>query len=243
MTAERAIRAVVFDKDGTLFDYHRTWRPVNWSAARAAAGGNEAVAARLLALSGHDPETDRVAPGSTIAAGNTNEIAALWLPELPHRRCDELVPLLDRIFTEEGLANAAPVTDLPALFDRLVARGLSLAVVSNDSEAATAASVERFGIAGKLAFLAGYDSGHGHKPSPGMLRAFCAASGLAPETVCVVGDNLHDLEMAEAGGAGLRIGVLTGSSAAEDLAPLAHRVLGSIEELEAALDGWEAVQA
>ncbi|SMF53885.1 phosphoglycolate phosphatase [Tistlia consotensis] len=231
-----AIRGVVFDKDGTLFDYGRTWPPVNRAAAMAAAGGSEAVANRLLALGGHDPETDAVAPGSLMAAGNTREIALAWLPELPHRRVEELVPLLDRVFLEQGIANAAPVTDLPALFDRLAARGLTLAVASNDSEAATAATVGRFGLEARLAFLAGYDSGHGHKPGPGMVQAFCRTTGLEPAAVCVVGDNLHDLEMGRDAGAGLLVGVLTGTGTRAVLDAVAHLVLDSIEQLEAALE-------
>jgi phosphoglycolate phosphatase len=54
--------------------------------------------------------------------------------------------------------------------------------------------------------------------------------------VCVVGDNLHDLEMGRAAGAGLVVGVLTGTSEHGDLAPLADRVLESIVALEALLD-------
>jgi phosphoglycolate phosphatase len=237
------ILGIVFDKDGTLFDYHRTWLPVNRAAAMAAAGGSEAVANRLLALSGHDPETDAVEPGSLIAAGDTREIALARLPELPHRRIDDLVPLLDRVFLEEGVANAAPVTDLAALFTRLRARGLTLAVCSNDSEAAVRATVARFGLGDHLAFVAGYDSGHGHKPSPGMVDGFCRTAGLTAETVCVVGDNRHDLQMGRAAGAGLVIGVLTGSSTRAVLAPEAQLVIDSIEALEQALDEWGAPAA
>jgi phosphoglycolate phosphatase len=51
-----------------------------------------------------------------------------------------------------------------------------------------------------------------------------------------VGDNLHDLEMGRAAGAGLVVGVLTGTSEHGDLAPFADRVLESIVELEALLD-------
>lgn len=230
------VRGIVFDKDGTLFDYRRTWPPVNRAAALAAAGGSEAVARRLLALGGHDPDSDLVAPGSLLAAGDTREIALAWLPELPHRRIDELVPLLDRVFLEQGIVHAAPVTDLPALFARLRARGLALAVCSNDSEAAVLATVGRFGLERHLDFVAGYDSGHGHKPQPGMVEGFCRTAGLPAAEVCVIGDNRHDLEMGRAAGAALLIGVLTGSSPREILEPDAHLVLDSIEALEAALD-------
>lgn len=243
MTSPQAIRGILFDKDGTLFDYYRTWVPVNRASALAAAEGDAVLAGRLLLLGGHDPVTDRIAPGSLLAAGITDEIAALWAPELPAaspwREVTALIELLDGIFEEQGATHAAPVTDLAALFGRLKARSLSLGIATNDGEAAAAATIARFGLAGHLDFLAGYDSGHGHKPGPGMVHAFCAATALSPATVCVVGDNLHDLEMGRGAGAGLLVGVLTGSSPAEVLEPHADLVLDSIEALEKVLDGCD----
>jgi phosphoglycolate phosphatase len=49
--------------------------------------------------------------------------------------------------------------------------------------------------------------------------------------VAVVGDNLHDLEMARAAGAGLAVGVLSGTSAIDELGPHADHVIASIAEL------------
>ena len=70
-----------------------------------------------------------------------------------------------------------------------------------------------------------------------MVDGFRAATGLAAAEVAVVGDNLHDLEMGRAAGAGLLVGVLTGTSLREDLADHAHHVLDSIAGLEELLDG------
>jgi phosphoglycolate phosphatase len=47
----------------------------------------------------------------------------------------------------------------------------------------------------------------------------------------MVGDNRHDLEMARAGGAGLAIGVLSGTGTLETLAPIADVVLDSVADL------------
>ncbi len=45
----RAIRAILFDKDGTLIDFQRSWGPVLQEASRFAAQGEEALARRLMA--------------------------------------------------------------------------------------------------------------------------------------------------------------------------------------------------
>ena len=51
----------------------------------------------------------------------------------------------------------------------------------------------------------------------------------------MVGDNRHDLEMARAGGAGLAVGVLSGTGTREALPPLADVVLDSVADLPAYL--------
>ena len=55
------------------------------------------------------------------------------------------------------------------------------------------------------------------------------------ETIAVVGHSLHDLDMARAAGAGLTVGVLTGASPRETLAPHADHVIASIVELDSLL--------
>ncbi len=69
-----------------------------------------------------------------------------------------------------------------------------------------------------------------------MALAFCAATGLSPGEIAVVGDSVHDLAMARAAGAKLAVGVLTGVSSREVLAAHADLVVGSVGELEAALE-------
>jgi phosphoglycolate phosphatase len=231
------IRGVLFDKDGTLLDFQATWLPVLREAAAAAAGGVGENAGHLLAVGGYDVSLEQVRAGSLLAAGNTAEIAAAWAAHLPGRDTYELVALLDRIFVEGGARHATPVTDLGPLFARLKGRGLALGVATSDSLQGARASLAGFGVLDRLDFLAGYDSGHGVKPNPGMVEGFCAATGLAAAEVAVVGDNLHDLEMGRAAEAGLVVGVLSGNAARGELEVLADYVLDGIAEIEALLDG------
>ena len=238
MTAEpAAIRGILFDKDGTLLDYAATWMPANRAAALAVARGDAALAEELLRAGGYESATGRIASNSVMAAGTSVELAALWRTRVPGWGLGELTELLDRIFLEQGGTTAVPVAALGPVLRRLKARGLALGIATNDSQAGIEATLGAFGVLGLFDFLAGYDSGHGMKPEPGMALAFCKACGLQAAEMAVVGDNLHDLAMGRAANAGLVVGVLTGTGGRADLAARADHVLDSIAGLEDLLAG------
>ena len=64
-----------------------------------------------------------------------------------------------------------------------------------------------------------------------MVIAFCEALSVSPEQTIVVGDNKHDIEMGRNAGAGLCIGVLTGTSTRDELESIADRVYEDISGL------------
>ena len=232
-----AIRGILFDKDGTLLDFSATWEPVYRVAAEKAARGDARLAERLLLAGGHDPQLNRLAGNSVLAAGTSHEIAAVWRDHVPDWEHAALTRMLDRLFLDEGQHSSVPVPGLAATLARLKARGLTLGIATSDSRAGIEATLESFDVLGHFSFLAGYDSGHGVKPGPGMVHAFCQSCGLEPREVAVVGDNLHDLHMGRAADAGLVIGVLTGTGERDALAAQADHVLDSIAGLEALLSG------
>ena len=73
------IRGVLFDKDGTLVDYAKTWEPAYRAAAEelADAAGAPGLARRLLIMGGYDGD-GVLDPGSVLACGTNAEITALW---------------------------------------------------------------------------------------------------------------------------------------------------------------------
>lgn len=229
-----AIAGILFDKDGTLLDYFKSWSPVNRKLALIAADGDADLAARLLKACGMDPETGHVVADSLLAAGNTEEIAEGLVAAGSKLSAEALVKDLDWLFAEAA-ANAVPVTDLAAFFARLKGRGLKLGIASSDNELSIRRTAERFGFLEHIDYIVGYDSGHGCKPEPGMVLGFLAATGLSAAEVAVVGDNSHDMMMGRNAGAGLTIGVLTGTGTRETLGPLADHCLADITEVEALL--------
>jgi phosphoglycolate phosphatase len=229
------IRAVLFDKDGTLIDFRATWLPAYEAIVRRLVDADEQAVDRLLAAGGYDRASGRIDPSSVLAAGTNLEIAAVWAGLIGDADVAALATRVNREFMQHAETSLVPVTDLPTLFRGLRQRGLRLGVATNDSEAALQAQIQRLRIGELIDFFCGYDSGHGAKPGPGMVEAFARAIELPVAAIAVVGDSLHDLDMARAAGAGLTVGVLTGASSRETLAPHADHVIASIAELDSLL--------
>ncbi|WP_411033232.1 HAD family hydrolase [Shinella sp. BYT-45] len=230
MSKAATISGILFDKDGTLLDYARSWVPVNYELARIAAAGDEALARTLLVAGGMDPDTGHVTPDSLLAAGNTVEIAAGMVAAGSPFAVEALTEHFDGLFANSAEL-AVAVTDLAAFFAAMHARGYRLGVASSDNEASIRATARRFGFEGYLHYVAGYDSGFGVKPEPGMVLGFCAATGLKPHQVAVVGDNNHDLHMGRNAGAGLTVAVLTGTGSRQSLSGACDYCLNDITEL------------
>ncbi len=228
------IRAVLFDKDGTLLDYHLTWGPINLAAARLAAAGDPVLADRLLEIGGMDRQSQITRAGSLLAAAHTHEIAAAWVEAGSPLPFGELSAQLDALFTASARSSVL-LGDLGTLFTALTDMGLRLGIASSDNEASIRLMLDHFGLSRHISFVTGYDSGHGTKPGPGMALAFATALGLHPSEVAVVGDNTHDIDMGRSAGAGLVIGVLSGTGDAATLAPIADACLADISELPAFL--------
>ncbi|MCP4334300.1 MAG: HAD family hydrolase [Gammaproteobacteria bacterium] len=223
---------IVFDKDGTLLDFNRTWLPIYRYAAQEFAAGDPELAEQLLAQHGFDPQRKQFQGGSLLAAGNNQQIAEEWASQLGKPEQIEAISLrLNDIFHERGLIEATPVANLASTLRRLKAAGLKLGVATADSHQGILNTLQSFNVLQEFDFLAGYDSGHGAKPEAGMVQAFCQQLSLQSDAVVVVGDNCHDIEMGRNANAGLCVGVLTGTSSRAELESIADIVLDDISAL------------
>lgn len=230
------VRAILFDKDGTLFDFRATWLPVFRDAAVRAAQGDAERADRLLLAAGYDAARDLFLPDGPIAAGTARDIARAWCGILPHRDPGELIREMDRYSAEMAPRQSVPVCDLPALMEELLRMGFALGVATSDSEAGARTVLQRFRVEQCFSWISGYDSGHGVKPDPAVLRNFAEAVGVKPGEVAMVGDTFHDMNLGRSAGAALVVGVCTGAVPAEVLRPEADIILDSIADLPRVLD-------
>ena len=219
----QSIKGLLFDKDGTLFDFNATWG--SWVAHFfETLTGDRESASRLGAKLGFDLERQRFDVGSVIVAGTPEDIAQGIWEHFPDRSKEDLIAIMNDAAKSAPQAEVTPLR--PFLSD--LKRSYKLGVATNDAETPARAHLDQANITDLFDFIAGYDSGFGGKPEPGMQHAFCETLGLAPEQVAMVGDSTHDLIAGRKAGM-MTIGVLTGLAPKDALAPHADVVLPSIK--------------
>jgi phosphoglycolate phosphatase-like HAD superfamily hydrolase len=229
------IDLVIFDKDGTLIEFHHMWGGwVRELARRLARRTGLELEDSLYALLGVERTSGLVDPGGLLAATPMSRIRELVGESLIDAGITPQAAeaaVADAWHAPDPVDLARPTTDLQALLDRVTRRVGHLAVATSDDREPTERTLRALGIAERFAALACADDGHPTKPAPDPVLVLCRALRVSPDRTAVVGDAPADLRMARAAGARRAIGVLTGVGDADTLAPLADAVLASIAEL------------
>ena len=224
------IRAILFDKDGTLLDFDATFGPAGWHLLNHLSAGDPGMLRELAAAAGYDLKRRRFAPDSTFIVDPTEIYGPVWARVLG-RRCDAaFLDLVDRLTTRYASGFLTPFADVGETLAALAGRGLPLGLATNDTEEGARAQMVALDLADHLPFIAGYDSGHGAKPAPGMVRAFAAHAGMRPCDVAMVGDSLRDMQAANAAGA-IAIAVTTGPTGSDTLADHADHVITRLGDI------------
>ncbi len=229
---ERMIDGVIFDKDGTLFDFRKAGAAGPAVAARSGADDGSR-ASRMADSLGFDPATGHSTADSPVIAATQprspttccricpgSALAALVDADEPAGRC------------RPQMSEAVP---LRPLLTALRARGLRLGVATNDIEAAARRILRRrrdrtVRLHRGLRFRAWRKAGPGH------VLAFAAATGLEPGRVLMVGDSRHDLDGRSRRRNAHRRGADRDRAAPTTCAPLAEVVLPDIGALPRWID-------
>jgi phosphoglycolate phosphatase len=224
------VDALLFDKDGTLIDFHGTWDA--WAAVLIdqLAGGDPALRDKIAAVVDYDLDLGRLLPQSIAIAETNRDIAQAIADVLPGCPVDAVEQFM---ITSGANAPVVPVLPLGPFLEDLTGRGLILGLLTNDSEFGARAHLKTLGLEAHFDFVAGFDSGFGAKPDPDPLLHFAKHHGLAPARVAMVGDSVHDLVAGRAAGM-QTIGVLTGPADAPHLAPYADVIFPDIGHIP----GW-----
>ena len=223
------IRAVIFDKDGTLFDFQSTWGVWTGHILSLIAGSDVELFQKLASALDYDAVAGKVLPGSVIVAGTPAEIAKVIQGFKPESTVSDILGQLNE---QAEKAPQVLVTDLLSLTRELRSQGLKLCVMTNDAVRVAHGHLTSVGASDFFDHVIGSDSGYGAKPDPAPLLALAAKIDVPAAACLMVGDSTHDLIAGHA--AGMRtVAVLTGLAVREDLEDLANLVLPDISHLAA----------
>ena len=233
------VKAVIFDKDGTLLNFDALWVPVAERAFLAVLDGfllpRDLLCDLMKAIGVKDGKTavDGLLCGGTY--GQIGEaVHSVIVKERPDLTVQEVIDRTVQGF-REFVESVPPTPSCPNLRDVLCAlkdRGLKLAVVTSDDEVCTRKCLQGLGIADLFDRVFTDDGVYPPKPDPYYLNAFCKAEGLTADEVVMVGDTPTDMTFAKAGGA-RGIGV---AATKENAAILARYIGEIIPDLSALLE-------
>jgi phosphoglycolate phosphatase len=236
------IAGILFDKDGTLLDFVATWGPATEAVIQALGDGDGDSMADMAASAGFLPESLSFTEDSPIIAGATDDFAPAWAARLGLAYDEAFAAKVNALYRAHSLRSLVGYADVAPVLASLAERGIAIGLATNDSERTARAHLAAMGVETAFGFVAGYDSGFGPKPGPGMVLAFADHLGVAPGAIALVGDSVHDIEAARAAGAAA-IGIARTEAAGLALGTLPDAIVVDLGELNAWLAERSAVGA
>ncbi len=226
------IKAVLFDKDGTIFRFQESWGNWFFSLSKKLADGNKKDLERIFFDFDFDQTKKEFNVGSKFASSTFEENIDRFKSILSGKS----KKLIKQIAIESTKKiNQVPVINLKKFFLNLKSRNLLLGVVTNDLEESTILQLKNNNIYDFFDYIVGSNSGYGAKPNPGQLNQFCKKFKIEPSNVIMVGDTIHDLIAGKKANMNT-VGVLTGVSTKSELSLETNYVVNDISDLLRILD-------
>ena len=179
-----ALRAVLFDLDGTLAD----------TAPDMARTVNAMRAARSL------PPVPLAAVRPFVSRGARGMIGAAFGVTPEHGEFAAMREEFLALYAENLCVDTRLFPEMDELLDLLDDRGLAWGVVTNKFERLARSVIDGLGIGARSAVLVGGDTCERAKPFPDPLLHAASVLSLAPATVLYVGDDERDVQAARAAG-------------------------------------------
>ena len=208
------LRAIIFDKDGTLENSLPFWREVGIQRARVIDARIPGVGEPLLMAFGI--QDNALEPTGLLAVGSRreNEIAAAAYIAETGRSWYESLEIARESFTEVSESkyltktseSAGLFPDAIELFEKLKQTGSKIGILSADSTEEVKQFVSNHKLQDYIDLSMGVD-GKLFKPDPQLYLQACQSLKIAPEQTLMIGDSQGDIQMAKAAGAAGTIGI------------------------------------
>jgi HAD superfamily hydrolase (TIGR01509 family) len=178
-----AVRAVIFDLDGTLIDS-------NWVHLQSWRG-----ALKILGLQARDQEViDRLGL-------RTVDIAKSLVSSHDEQTVAKLVELKSQLFENTWRLEVKPRYGALGMLRIMKARGVKSAVASSNKNERISKTVKYFAMDLLLDAIVGSDEVEAGKPDPALVLTAIKKLGVIPKESIYVGDSRYDIEAGRAAGA------------------------------------------
>lgn len=236
------LKAIIFDKDGTLFDYSYVWHEViKASIDKAFEETNEKRKKKrksdLIKLLGIEPSGKTIATGAIFSHGKFNItkkglrycITNFMRPSTLIKYTKKIIEY-NNILIEEKIKNI-DFSKQRELFKTLKEKGFKIAIVTVDNRTSANLFIKYMEIEQYVDYISTKDDDMPNKPKPDSFIHFCSMFNLKPNEVAMVGDTVTDMKYAKNSNAGYKIGVLWGANDYPNLSKYADVIYPDIYKL------------
>lgn len=239
------IKAIIFDKDGTLFNYGKVWGTVISASLKAKVPVEglskekaEACILELEKITGIDRYGNAHKDGILFRHDKLIECTVRLLKVIfkyklpPIRAISAFLSLVES--ADHGLKERLENFDFSEtteILERCHERGYTIGMVTNDKKDSVQMFLEKFDPNRRISFIETGDGNSKRKPSADAARKFMKLNSIKPSELCIIGDTIIDMKFARNAKAGRKIALLSGSGDLENLTKLSDVVYPNIKDI------------
>ncbi|MDY6066003.1 MAG: HAD family hydrolase [Finegoldia sp.] len=229
------IKAVIFDKDGTLIEFSDLWRSALEEVFEKYNLDQEIIKEIRKKVGIQDDKT--IVENSVLAAGTMKDLVDILSDYISLDEEDLYLEVSNHFlaYMKNHKEMIRETCDLKSLFKKLKDQGIKIGVITADDYRQADLCFDLLGLKDDIEFLATGDR-YLNKPDPSSLDAFCKKFDLDRSEVAMVGDSEIDMLLGKK--AGLAIGVLSGTGTRQGLEKSADLVLDSVCDLASVIKAY-----